>query len=163
MGLFGKGKKKKEMTDREFEAFVDGCYEELKAKQEALMEKYRLGEYDEFWFDQPSGTLQFKRGEGVELAFNVVPVGSWSGNSNSWMWAWANESVDEALKAASMKIQGLADHTGYAVFTNGSFPAEELMAHELTAMAVHHLSALGMYIAPAGNLKTFLALMDLKQ
>lgn len=163
MGLFDKLKKKKEMTDKEFEVFVDSCYEELKTKQASLMEAYNLGQYDTYWFDQPSGTLQFKNNEKVELEFNVVPVGSWSGNSNSWMWAWANESVVDDLKTASATIKGLTDFTGYNVFSNGSFAAEEPMAHELTAMAVHYLDALGMYIVPSGNLKTFLALMELKQ
>ena len=154
MGLFDKRKSKKaQMTNKEFDAFLAKCFQELKNKQDALMGKYNLGKFDSFWFDQIAETIQFKDNENVELEFHVVPVGSWSSKSNSWMWAWANKSLTDELGSKAMKIKELASYTGYNTFEKEAFEADEAMAHELTSMAVHHLNALGMYIVPSDNLK----------
>ena len=163
MGLFGKLKNKKaQMTDKEFDTFVATCYQELKEKQDSLMSKNNLGAYDEYWFDQITETIQFKEHGKVELEFHIVMIGSWSSKSNSWMWAWANSSITEELRSESSKIKELASLTGFSVFERESFEADEVMAHELTSIAVHHLNALGMYIVPSDNLKSFLALIKLK-
>lgn len=150
------------MTDDQFDEFLDNCYQELEDKQALLLENYNLGSYEKYWFDQVTGVLQFKNAERVECEFIVIPIGSWSSKSNSWMWAWANNSITEEFKAQSIKLKGLANYTGVDFFENGAFEADESMAHELTAMAVHYLDAMGMYIIPSSNLKTFLALVKLK-
>lgn len=150
------------MTENEFEIFIDQCYLELEDKQKFFLNHYGIGQYDEYWYDQASESIQFKKEGRVELEFGIVPVGSWSGNSKSWMWAWANKTVREELKTQSLKIKQLGDATGCNVFEQEAFEAEEITAHELTAMAVHHLDAMGMYIVPSGNLKIFLALTSLR-
>lgn len=150
------------MTDEEFDDFLGKCYQELVEKQSLLLDNYSLGEYEDFWFSQITETLQFKNAEEVELEFVVVPIGSWSDKSNSWMWAWANNSTPEEFKSKSVCFKDLAEHTGLDVFSTEAFEADESTAHELTAMAVHHIDAMGMYIVPSNNLKTFLALMKVK-
>ena len=163
MGLFDKLKnKKQQMTDKEFNTFLDNCYQELEEKQNLLMSEYNLGKYGKYWFDQITETIQFKEDGKVELEFYVVLIGSWSSKSNSWMWAWANKSITEELRSKSIKIKELANYTGFNVFEKEAFEADEAMAHELTSMAVHYLNALGMYIVPSDNLKSFLALIKLK-
>jgi hypothetical protein len=150
------------MTDTEFDAFLDNCYQALQSKQSLLLKKYRVGKFEDYWFDQETESLQFKNAGKVKLEFTIVPIGSWSAKSHSWMWAWANRSLTDSLRSQSEVIKGLAAHTGYGIFENEAFEAEESMAHELTAMAVFHLNALGMYIVPSGDLKTFLALMKVR-
>lgn len=150
------------MTDNEFEKFLDICYGELENKQELLFSQYNLGEYDEYWYDQATESIQFKEAGKVRLVFTIVPIGSWSGKSNTWMWAWANQSITDELRSQSAKIKDLANYTGYDIFVQEGFNADEVMAHELTSMAVHYLNALGMYIVPSDTLKSFLALIRLK-
>jgi len=147
------------MTKEEFNDFINSCYKECEAKQQALIKDFNLTSYDAYWFSQSTETLQFKNDGKVELEFIAVPIGSWSGESNSWMWAWANESITEELRSKAAKIKELSDLTEYDIFKIDAFEADEALAHKLTAMAVHHLDALGMYIAPRDNLKTFLALI----
>lgn len=150
------------MTDEEFDTFLGRCYQELEDKQALLLDNYSLGEYKNYWFDQIAETLQFKNAEEVELEFIVVPIGSWSDKSNSWMWAWANNTFTEEFKSKSVCLKGLADYTDFDIFNTEAFEADESTAHELAAMAVHHLNAMGMYIVPSNNLKTFLALVKVK-
>ena len=163
MGFFDKKKGKElQMNDKKFDAFLNECYEELIKKQDSLMKKYNLGKYDEYWFDQETEVIQFKTDGKVGLEFYFTSIGSWSGKSNSWMWAWANESVTEELRTKSATIKELAGITGRDFFEKEAFEADEVRAHELTSMAVHHLNALGMYIAPSKDLKIFIALIKEK-
>ena len=151
-----------ENSTKEFGDFINSCFKELENKQIALVKDYNLTKYDAFWFNQSDETLQFKNDGKVELEFIVVPVGPWSGESNSWMWAWANDSVTEGLRLKAAKIKELSDITGNDIFNDEAFEADEYMAQQLTAAAVHHLDALGIYIAPYDKLKTFLALIKEK-
>lgn len=150
------------MTDEEFDKFLTECYQELENKQALLFENYNLGSYDSFWLDQTTQSLQFKNSEEVGLEFIVMPIGSWSSKSNTWMWAWANKSFTEEFKSNAIILKDLANTTGYDIFTEEMLEIDEFMAHELTAMAVHHIDAIGMYITPSNELKTFLALVKLK-
>ena len=148
----------------EFNDFTDDCCKELENKQNALINDFDLIKYDAYWFDQSSESIQFKKDGEVGLEFIVVPIGSWSSASNSWMWAWANDSITEELRLKAEEIKELSELTGYDIFETEAFEADEDFAHELTAIAIHHLDALGMYIVPLDNhLKTFLALIEEKK
>jgi hypothetical protein len=147
------------MSKKEFDAFLNSCYAELQEKQDILINQSGLMRYEDFLFDQTTRSIQFKNNGEVGLEFSVVLVGSWSSKSNSWMWAWANESVENELRVETSRIRELAELTGNSIFTEEKFKADEMKAHELTSMAVHHLDALGMYIIPTEGLKSFLALM----
>ena len=48
------------MTDDEFDEFLAESLDALEGKQGALTAAYALGSFAGFWFDQPSGTLEFR-------------------------------------------------------------------------------------------------------
>lgn len=147
------------MTDDEFEEFLGVALDELAAKQQQLMESYELGSYASFWFDQEQGSLDFRdAGGATQLRATVIPVGSWSPGSDTWMWAWANESLLPPLREQSKPLQELACVTGLDVFENRGGSADEKMAWELTAMAVRHLKARGAYRAPGQSSHLYLAI-----
>jgi hypothetical protein len=146
------------MDEKQFEEFRIKCYDELINKQNTLIKEYDLGSFDEYWLDQTTETLQFKNEGKVELEFPIIEIGSWSANKNTWMWAWANNSVTDSLRKKAERLKELTKITNNLAFETEAFEAEEIIAHELTALAVHHFDAIGMYIAPFETLKVFLAL-----
>ena len=148
------------MTNEEFEKYMNLCFQEMGNRQNKLLEEYGLQNYKDFWYSQTSETLQFKTDGKVEIEFEVIQIGSWSSISNSWMWTWANESVTEKTRQKSAKIKELAKITGYDVFSLEAFEAKESSAHQLTAISAYYLNAIGYYIAPFDELKSFLALTN---
>ena len=145
------------MTDEEFGAFVETSLDALDAKQQ----KYGLGSFQSFFFDQPTGTLQFKEGEQVVISARVTLIGSFSTNgAGSWQWAWANPATQGESLARCEKLKALDERTGIKLFTLPLFEADEQMANELTAMFVEHLGALGFYRMPTsgGKLYVFVAI-----
>ena len=105
------------MTDEEFDAFVAESVEQLEKKQDKLQREFGLGGHAAFLFDQATGTLEFKHGSGaVQVTAQVVPIGSFSERSETWQWAWANDSFPPALRDKAQDCRRLESTTGFGVF-----------------------------------------------
>jgi hypothetical protein len=152
------------MTDDEFEAFVEEVVDELKHKQDALTAARGLGKHAAFWFDQPSGTLEFRDEEGTpRLSARVIPVGSHSPRTNTWIWAWSNENILPELRSRAEPLKELSAKTGMTTFSEPRLNVTEEMPWELAAFAVQHLGAVGAYRAPSKTGDLYLAIMDLQE
>ncbi|MBE7118459.1 DUF6882 domain-containing protein [Bacillus cereus] len=147
------------MTNEQFESYLDMCYDKLESKQQKFISDYNIDNFDEYWYDQDQCILQFKNNGQVLLEFSVVFIGSWSGESNSWMWSWVNESMTDCARSKSSRLKGLQKTTGSEVFINPLFECNQEMAHELAAFSIEHLDAEGMYIVPDEGNDLFMAVM----
>ena len=153
------------MTDSEFEAFLANANEELCHKQDLLGERYGLGKYSRWWFEQATEKLQFfDEADNLAIEADVIDIGSYSEKSNTWKWAWSNSSVLPSLREKAQILKQLEDTTGVELFGHEhTFEIEdEAMAWELAAMAVKHLGAIGCYRAPSSSdgPTMFLAIMS---
>ena len=149
------------MTDDEFQKFLERSMSEIHRKQDLLSSGYGLGTFAAFWFDQAKGTLEFRDHLGrTQLLASVVPIGSHSVRSNTWMWAWANPSILPPLRKQAEALRELATETGVAAFEQPTIAvtANE-MPWELAAFAVHRLGALGAYKAPGRDSDLYLAIL----
>jgi hypothetical protein len=146
------------MTDNEFGAFIDACYHEFEAKQEAL-KSHGLSTFERFWYDQETRKLQFFDGDELKKEWPFVVIGTWAHQKDDWLWGWANESLLEPIRKESAACKQLAEITGFDFATTPHVKADETMAYEIVAMALHVLSAVGMYRIPHEKHHTFLALL----
>lgn len=156
------------MTDEQFEEFLSLAMTELRAKQEQLETEYGFGSYARWHFDQRSQKLELFDSADVKVVeADVVDIGSYAANSDSWKWGWANESVLPELRRKAERLKELKDVTGVDLFASESaFAVEgEPMAWELAAFSVQHLGALGVYRAPSSSkpLFTFLAITEVRR
>ncbi len=157
------------MTNDEFQIFVETANAELRKKQTILADDYGLGSAGRWWFEQMTGNLQFfDAADNLSVETDVIDIGSYSPKSNSWKWAWANESVLPWLRQRAEKLRELEAITGIDIFGyEKTFAVEdESMAWELTAMCLKHLGAVGCYRCPSskpGGPTTFLAIMSIKR
>src|ERR1700748_438677 len=150
------------MEDEEFDEFVEQSVEELDQKQAMLMDQFDLGSWSDFWFDATQSRLQFKDDAGrVQVEADIMIIGSFSTNSNTWQWAWANKSLPDPIRKQSRALQQLEKVTGVEVFKSPTVDGDESMVWELTAMSVRHLSALGCYSMPNGPLTIVLAIIKI--
>jgi hypothetical protein len=151
------------MTDAEFDSFVAESMEALERKHVELSERFGLGSWARWDYDLNTERLRFSDVNGrccVEAT--AIEVGSFSNKSNTWKWAWANQSIPDKSRAKSVRLRELFDTTGFEIFQLEVFEADEQMAWELAAMAVAHLSALGCYQGPSGHLHVFLAIESIR-
>jgi len=152
------------MTDEEFEAFLHEAVSKLQEKQDVLTTAHGLGNHASFWFDQPSGTLEFRDEAGrPHLSARVIPVGSYSPRTSTWIWAWFNESILPELRVRAEPLKELSATTGMTTFLEPRLNVTKEMPWELAAFAVQHLGALGAYRAPGKTADLYLAIMDLNK
>jgi len=146
------------MEDDEFDSFIETSFDNLEAKQSSLEEKYGLGHFDRYDLDVENEIITFSSSNGKRLKANFIPIGTFSPDKSSWMWAWNNQAFTGSLRAKSEKLQSLAELTGFEMFTNPTAEVDENMAWEMVAMSINVLESQGVYRAPANNLWYFYAL-----
>jgi hypothetical protein len=145
------------MTDEEFGAFIDRCYAEFEAKQKALKE-LGISSFERYWWDQDTRRLQFFDGADLKMEFHFVVIGTWAHKEDDWLWGWANDSFLQQCRDESAALKQLAEITGFDFATQRHVEADEKMAHEIIAMALHVLNARGMYRHPGETSHMYLAL-----
>src|SRR3954468_8367535 len=82
------------ISDDEFFAFVAACRDELAVKQAAF--ERRIAGAGRWHYEIPDGALTVG-----STQFRMTPIGTFSPEYQSWLWAWANEDFPEAARAAA--------------------------------------------------------------
>jgi len=154
------------LTEAEFRVFLEAAVEELRHKNNLLQEQHQIGSFARWWHEQGTAKLQFLDEAGlVRLEADTIHVGTYSPKSDTWRWAWGNDSVLPHLRMRALALRKLQAITGYDLFGNEhAFKIEEeSMAWELAAISVKHLDALGCYRGPSstGGPTTFLAIITI--
>jgi hypothetical protein len=151
-----------------FYAFIDSCVAELEAKQAALLARYNMGRQSRWWFDPASSSLALYNDPKIkiDLRAQVVVLGSFAPEESTWLWGFANKTLQAAQQAASQPVQALAERFGVEDFKQAeAFEIEPGMAWELAAMACHSLELQGVY-RTSGSLNQhqwFLGLVSIEE
>lgn len=104
------------MSDNDFVAFLAACREDLAVKQSGFQQ--RIAGASRWQYDLSDRSLMIG-----DTWFRMTPIGTFSTDYQSWLWAWANEDFPEVARAASRRIQELHAVTGFRVFLNPSIRA----------------------------------------
>ena len=129
--------------------------------QRALEALRRNREWDieaaeEFFFDQDTARLTFTFPDRVIVTpFQVL--GSHNAQTGTWMWAWANDSIDPRLKADSMALREVGELLGHQIFTERILNVSEEDADCMALLALERSRHDGLYKAPDGDHVTFLS------
>lgn len=152
------------MSDEEIDDLLSRCVDELRQKQDILFAAYRIGSFDEFYLDQPAGTLSFRNAGGGDcVVCTITPIGSFCPGTRTWQWGWSNPNIPAPLRQRAEPLRSLAQQTGLQIFSERIVNADEQMAHDLTALSVAHLAARGFYRVPMSQVFTFFALDSVAQ
>jgi Family of unknown function (DUF6882) len=130
------------MSDEAFNEFLSACRNDLTVKQ-ADFQKLIAGA-GRWYYDMAEMSLALGK-----MRFGMTPIGTYSPEYQSWLWAWANEDFPEVARTASRQIQGLYAVTGFRVFIEEGIGASTVDAQDFAALAVHQLGAIAFYRCPA--------------
>jgi hypothetical protein len=105
-------------------------------------------------FPQETGELSFVLADGRRWAMRGQAIGSWSGPDETWMWAWANDSIHGAFSVESARVRDLAkQERGLPAMTTGKFSALQPLGTELALHAAALMGAQGA-CSPAGGVSS---------
>ena len=114
----------------------------------SLDKQFRLGDTvgEEDWsLDVPTGELSF----GPDLRFPIQILGTESDHDGTWMWAWANPSVDNPdVLTAAMRLKEYGQQHGIPEFTERKIELDEFNGHYLAMIAAGLLQADAYYCGP---------------
>ena len=130
---------------------ISSSFAYLQAQQERFMADYRIGSHERWDWDQHSGTLLFSQAGLPVVECRIDFVGSFSNRSDSWRWAWANDSFVEPVKARSREVRALGEELGLLPLACGQWAGDPVDGWEMTAVMARQLGAIGAYRVPSDS------------
>jgi hypothetical protein len=146
-----------------FEALIETAQTYLRACQADLEKEYRLWHWPRYDWYQETRQLIFSEDGVAKVAADIQFVGSISTESDTWLWAWANDSVDPRLSASMVTVRDYGKEHGFNQLTTKQWHAHELDGWEMTSVAAFLLKARGAYRSPKETGFTFMILTDVRR
>jgi hypothetical protein len=143
-----------------FESLIETAQTYLRECQAELEEEFRLGHWPRFDWYQETQQLVFSENGIAKVAAGIQFVGSISNQSNTWLWAWANDSVDPQLSTSMITVRDYGEQHGFDQLTTKRWHAHEVDGWEMTSIAAFLLKARGAYRTPKGPGFTFMIMTD---
>ncbi len=138
----------------EFKAFLDESMKGLQLQTSAHQGAWHFGEEERWDFSQDTGELIFTFPDTIVRASAQV-VGSFDSAVGSWMWAWANTSVDEKLTRHSAVVRQYGQKHSIPRLTEPKWSGDEMDAWTMVALACRLCRANGAYRGPTGDTFVF--------
>lgn len=137
--------------DDAFNHMISTSFDYLKNLQDAFMDAYDIGKHERWDWDQETGKLIFSDEEKPVVECDIDFVGTVSTATDTWMWAWANESFTENVKQRSRQIRRIGVENHYLKLACGHWAANEVDGWEMTSIMAKETGALGAYRTPSDH------------
>lgn len=116
--------------------------EEKQAENEA---EFHLSRYDHYDWHQDTGEIVFSSKGEAKVTASFQIIGDISKRSGTWMWAWANDTVDAPLKSAAKRVRELGQRQYIERLVKPTWAAYETDGWEMTGIAAKLVQAPGAY------------------
>jgi hypothetical protein len=143
-------------ADLDYKTFLARAVEELKVRTAAHKGGWHFGEEERWSVDQDQGKIVFAFKEGVTATASVQIIGTFNTEDNTWLWAWANPSVDKPLMVDALKVKAYGEQHKVSELTTRKWSGTEDDAWKMAALAAKLCGAQGAYRGPAGNTHVFM-------
>ena len=152
------------MEDAEYEALRYRACQRTQERIEAAKKSFGVGSYRRFEVDLPTSKIRFLDEHGVERVSATVQVaGSWAPRTESWLWAWDNESVPPAARSRMSEVQAFGERNGIEVVEGSFEPCDESEAWSMASIAAEVLGAECVYRVPQELNHLFLLLFAIQK
>lgn len=141
---------------KEFEKLSEISYEYLNKQQEEVEEKYEIGKYENWFYDQGKGTLTFSDKGIDKIIIKYEEVGSISKISNTWLWSWANPHLEEKIKTEINLVKEYGKKQKLEKLIKRKWNADEYDGWEMTAISAYLMKAKGAYRVPTEKTYSFM-------
>jgi hypothetical protein len=125
--------------------------DDLQMHTRFLADTFGLGQGGSWSADLNEGTITISTGTGYVLTAPVQVIGTFDTDDQTWMWAWDNPSLPEAMTRDAIKVREFGRTHGVDQLTTPVFVADEDDALDFTGLAIHLAGAQGGYRGPAGR------------
>lgn len=131
--------------------------EELRLKTDAHRRVWGLDKITRWDLSQDSGKLVFSLPDGLKAVCPAQIIGTYNSEDHTWLWAWANPSIEDKLKVDALKVRKYGEEHHIDRLTEGKWVGSEDDAWAMLALAVKLGGEQGGYRGPAGAIYVFIA------
>jgi hypothetical protein len=139
-----------------FENLAAAAGQYLRDCQKRLDQQYRAAQWLRYEWSQDTRHLVFSEDGRSKVIADIQFVGSISSVTNTWLWAWDNNTVDQEFSQASLQIRQYGERHGFPHLTIPKWHAEEADGWEMTSIAAYLTGAKGAYRSPDENILYFM-------
>lgn len=113
--------------------------EELQLKTEAHRKAWGLDKILRRDFNQGSRKLEFSLPDGLKAVAPAQIIGTYNSEDHTWLWAWANPSIDEKLQADARQLLKYGEEHHIERLTKRKWVGTEEEAWAMAALAVNQI------------------------
>ncbi len=152
------------MEDSDYQALMRSATAFTRSQNAATWEKWSLEELPRFDWDQDRGCISFS-GSGRTVIADIQFLGSCSKRAGTWMWAWANESIEGRMKKEVEEVRSFGTAKDISELTEAVLDGPIEMAWEMASLSCYILRSDMVYRAPDSKRPdfTFLSLRNFRQ
>lgn len=112
--------------------------EDVADKSDKVEKEFALSQLHDWQMDQGSGEVTFsQKGGAPRVVAKFVPAGSFSLTSDTWVWAWANDDVEDKDEIGKLYKYGL--EKGMRQLTEPQLSSTPEEAFQLASVAAYVL------------------------
>jgi hypothetical protein len=130
--------------------------EELQVKTEGHVKMWGLDRIERWDLSQDSGQLVFTLPDDLKAAAPAQIIGTYNTEDKTWLWAWANPSIEDKLKGDALKVRKYGEEHHVKKLTQRKWSGTEDDAWAMVALAVKLCEKQGAYRGPAGATHVFI-------
>jgi hypothetical protein len=147
------------MAEPKFVELVTAAHQFLTARQDTLTNEFGLSRYQRWDWDADQGSIVFSDDGTPRVIAQAQLVGSVSRKTGTWLWAWANRSIEQRLYRDLAEVRKFGEQKGIWQLTTAKWEADEVDGWEMTSISAYVLQSKGAYRMPHEHLFTF-AILD---
>lgn len=145
----------------EADKLLAAALKEFERKQQKLDADWGFDSYQQWGFDQLSGTfrLEFESGDQVHADGQIL--GSYASNNGSWEWAWNNPFVDASMARDSRLVKQEGERLGISFLHIGPLVVPNVQfISRLCAAGVKITNSIGAFRGTAGPIDVVILLKN---
>jgi hypothetical protein len=140
----------------------DAGMEHLRALTAGHQGAWHFGDEDQWDFNQDNGDLVFTFANGTIATCPAQILSTFNLDDNTWLWAWANPSIGDALINDSLKVKAHGEQHDFAKLSTEKWSGSEDDAWGVAAIASKLCDSQGAYRGPAGSTLVFFTFGEVK-
>jgi uncharacterized protein DUF6882 len=145
-----------------FVALVTKAHEYLTAQQDRNEKEFALSTYPRWDWNQDTGELIFSEHGQPKVIAKIQFVGDVSSKSKTWLWAWANPTIEYSLQQAARQAKKYGVQKGIWQLAESTWLADEVDGWEMTSITAMLVNAKGAYKTPDENGSMFMVFTDIR-
>jgi hypothetical protein len=116
--------------------------------------------HDDWEYESRTAELLLKKGVLPWRVYHAQVIATWAKQSETLLWAWANDELPETAKAMARRVRQDARHQpGLGALRRSYLPADEPFASALARLAAARAGAWAVYPAPYEHGVIYLAIV----